>query len=158
MSKVITHLKTLLPLPKAWTGEERTFGLKLEDAYKDLQALRNSLIYQKGTTVTISNMYGYGYSFNSAKSVRIVVPLDKLLPSGTYSIKSLRIVMRSKDGNVQNRNEAYEYAGSSSYSIATYRGNNGRVLYISLTKSTEFTNLESQVPVTTFGSMSFVIS
>lgn len=37
---IIKHLKSVLPLPRKWTDDEKAFALRLEDAYRDLQVQR----------------------------------------------------------------------------------------------------------------------
>lgn len=42
---VIRKLRSLLPLPSKWAGEERTFGMKVENAYAEIQTMTKIVEY-----------------------------------------------------------------------------------------------------------------
>ena len=39
---IIKHLKSLLPVPRKWTDEEKAFALRLEDAYREFQLFQRT--------------------------------------------------------------------------------------------------------------------
>lgn len=44
----IKHLKTLFPIPRKWTDDEKAFALRLEEMYKEIQIILNRLTVGQG--------------------------------------------------------------------------------------------------------------
>ena len=157
---VVRHLKSLLPLPSFWKGEERSFGNRLEEAYTDLQikADQNSATYGKGK-VSMSIYGACGNVTGSSEDVYVGVPLDKLIPQGaTITVNKFEVVMRGINGNVNSQSSAIDYVGRSGYTLSAARYSNGRVLRVRVHKSSDYTNVTNNTPVSVNGTLEFTIS
>lgn len=101
---VIRKLRSLLPLPSKWAGEERTFGLKLEEAYASVQTMMKLVEYSYKYSVaatttanlTMANFkastpkgytpVGIAYAFtgNSNVSIDYINPNGEVISNTAY--------------------------------------------------------------------------
>ena len=153
---VVRRLKTLLPLPSFWKGEERSFGLRIQEAYEELQINLESSVYTKGQVSMRFHASGYIVSSNT---VHAYIALDKLIPSGAeISVDKYSVIMRGGSGLVNSQSSELNYVGRSGYTVTADTRNNNRLLHITLKRSSNFTNITNGAPVITNGDVIFTIS
>ena len=101
---VIKKLRSLLPLPSKWAGEERTFGLKLEEAYATVQTMMKIVEYSYKYSIAATTTAGltmenfkvstpkgftpvgiaYFYTGNSNVSVEFINPNGQVISNTKY--------------------------------------------------------------------------
>ena len=124
--------------------------------YEEFRMLReNEYSYPKGE-ISMS-FYGYGMITTSAKAIYFNIPMDKILPSGTYTVSSLNIRVRGVSGYVDDLHPL-EVIGASGFTTQAESGHNGRCIKFVVTKSTALTNATNETPVTVNGTFTVQIS
>ena len=91
----IKKIRSLLPLPSKWTGEERTFGLKVEDAYAGIQ--------------TMLKLVEYSYKYSVAATTTMSLSMESFKASTPNGFTPIGI--------------AYVFTGSSHVSIGYIKPN-----------------------------------
>lgn len=121
----IRKVRSLLPLPSKWAGEERTFGMKVENAYADIQ------------TMTKIVEYSYEYSIDGSTTK-------------TFSLANFKV---STPKGFMPVAIAYFYTGNSNVSVSYIdpngigSGNTKNFMGVRNTTSTARNNITARVGI-----------
>lgn len=162
------------------SGAPQTGGLITHDVYDGLdstsatdalsakqgKALNDAISryeYSSGETVNYSSYFqmGYGYVSGASKAMLIHFPsLSKRIPDGkTITISTLKLIIRGTQGYVDifNNTDKPDVIGRTGYTISNIEPRwNG--VFITITKSTELTNVMNNTPIIVQAMMNFTVT